>query len=96
MLNQHTEPAHTHTLQADSLSKELYKRSEVPADVVSLLKSLPTSLHPMSQLVIGLMALQKDSKFAAAYAGACPCFLSSLVSFCVSWLEGGGGCTAVR
>ena len=54
--------------EADSLSAELYRRSEVPAHVVNLLKSLPKDLHPMSQLVMGLMALQKDSKFAAAYA----------------------------
>jgi citrate synthase len=54
--------------EADSLTAELYKRSEIPQHVVSLLKSLPKTLHPMSQLVIGLMALQKDSKFAAAYA----------------------------
>ena len=40
----------------------------MPAHVVALLKSLPKTLHPMSQLVIGLMALQKDSKFAQAYA----------------------------
>ena len=53
--------------QADSLSAELYKRSEIPKDVVALLKSLPKDLHPMSQLVIGLTALQKGSKFAAAY-----------------------------
>ncbi|KAM3576476.1 hypothetical protein VYU27_001640 [Nannochloropsis oceanica] len=54
--------------EADSLTAELYKRSEIPQHVVSLLKSLPKTLHPMSQVVIGLMALQKDSKFAAAYA----------------------------
>ncbi|EWM27549.1 citrate synthase [Nannochloropsis gaditana] len=54
--------------EADSLTHELYKRSEIPQHVVALLKSLPKSLHPMSQLVVGLMALQKDSKFAAAYA----------------------------
>jgi len=54
--------------EADSLTAELYKRSEIPQHVVQLLKSLPKALHPMSQLVIGLMALQKDSKFAAAYA----------------------------
>ena len=55
--------------QADALSQELYKRSELPADVVQLLKSLlHQQLHPMSQLVIGLMALQKESKFAQAYA----------------------------
>ena len=49
------------------MSAELYKRSEIPNDVVALLKSLPKDLHPMSQLVIGLTALQKHSKFAAAY-----------------------------
>jgi hypothetical protein len=54
--------------------------------VVALLKSLPTqTLHPMSQLVIGLMALQKDSKFAKAYASKC-CGFWFLLS--VLWMDG--------
>jgi citrate synthase len=44
--------------QAESLSHELYKRGGLPKEVTALIKGLPKDLHPMSQLVIGLMALQ--------------------------------------
>ncbi len=52
---------------------------------MALLKSLPhQTLHPMSQLVIGLMALQKDSKFAKAYSSA----FSFVCCGCRGWLWG--------
>jgi len=53
--------------QADSLTEELHKRATLPGHVIPLLKSLPKTMHPMTQLNIGLMAAQTQSKFAKAY-----------------------------
>jgi len=54
--------------QAQSVTKELHARSKLPAHVEPLLKSLPKSMHPMTQFSIGVMAMQTESKFAKAYA----------------------------
>ena len=53
--------------QADSLTAELFARSQLPAHVAPLMASLPKTMHPMTQLGIGLMACQTESKFAKAY-----------------------------
>ncbi|KAH9926219.1 citrate synthase [Fomitopsis serialis] len=49
------------------LSRELAERGELPNYVVQLIDSLPQSLHPMTQLGMGVAALNKESKFAVAY-----------------------------
>lgn len=56
--------------QASALNKELQKRAnpEAIATAKKALDALPTNMHPMSQFVIGTMALQHYSKFASAYA----------------------------
>ena len=54
--------------QADWLSKEWAKRSNVADDVFQTLDSLPADAHPMTQFVIGIMAMQNDSVFARRYA----------------------------
>jgi citrate synthase len=54
--------------QTRGLTEELRSRSALPDHVVSLMKSLPKTMHPMTQLSIGLMACQPNSKFAAAYS----------------------------
>jgi citrate synthase len=54
--------------QVDSLTKEFHSRSKLPAHVESLVRSLPKTMHPMTQLSIGLMACQTESKFAKAYS----------------------------
>ncbi|BGP20342.1 hypothetical protein JCM10213_001605 [Rhodosporidiobolus nylandii] len=46
---------------------ELVARSELPAYVEKALDALPKSLHPMTQFVIGMAALNHDSKFAQGY-----------------------------
>jgi len=56
------------TAQAQSVTKELHARSKLPEHVEPLLRSLPKSMHPMTQLSIGVNAMQTDSKFAKAYA----------------------------
>ena len=54
--------------QTKSLTEELNRRSKLPAHVEPLIRSLPKNMHPMTQLSIGVMACQTDSKFAAAYS----------------------------
>jgi len=54
--------------EVQSVSADLAARSTVPAWVQDLMKSLPKDLHPMTQLSIAVSALQRDSKFAAAYS----------------------------
>eukprot|EP00698_Gefionella_okellyi_P012787 TRINITY_DN346_c0_g1_i1.p1 TRINITY_DN346_c0_g1~~TRINITY_DN346_c0_g1_i1.p1 ORF type:complete len:497 (-),score=46.73 TRINITY_DN346_c0_g1_i1:1036-2526(-) len=53
--------------QVDGLTAELRKRETVSREVLDVLRAVPKSTHPMTQLTIGLMALQSGSKFHAAY-----------------------------
>jgi citrate synthase len=56
--------------QTKSLNAELQKRAD-PAAIATARKAieaLPKDVHPMTQYVIGIMALQHHSKFASAYA----------------------------
>ncbi|GAA5999165.1 uncharacterized protein JCM10292_001637 [Rhodotorula paludigena] len=53
--------------EAKQFQEELVGRSELPAYVEKVLDSLPKTLHPMTQFVIGVAALNHDSKFAAGY-----------------------------
>lgn len=55
------------TEQARELSKELAEKGELPKFVEDLLDSLPTTLHPMTQMAIGVSALNHDSAFQANY-----------------------------
>lgn len=50
------------------LSEVLARRSHVPNYVFDVIESLPASTHPMTQLSIAVMALQKESLFAKAYS----------------------------
>ena len=53
--------------QTRSLTDELRKRSKLPAHVEPLIRSLPKTMHPMTQMSLALLACQTESKFAAAY-----------------------------
>jgi len=53
--------------QVEEVSADLASRSAVPDWVTKLLVNLPKDTHPMTQLIMGISALQKDSKFAKAY-----------------------------
>lgn len=53
--------------ESQALTDELHRRSSVPKNVIDTLNSLPKDTHPMTQLSIGMLALQKDSKFAKKY-----------------------------
>ncbi|KAI0065430.1 citrate synthase [Artomyces pyxidatus] len=53
--------------QTQALSRELAEKGELPAYVEKLLDSLSPTLHPMTQLGIGVAALNHDSVFQKAY-----------------------------
>ncbi|MBN9349464.1 MAG: citrate (Si)-synthase, eukaryotic [Chitinophagaceae bacterium] len=44
------------------------RRSHVPNYVFDTIEALPVSTHPMTQFVVGIMALQNESTFAQRYA----------------------------
>jgi citrate synthase len=46
----------------------LQRRSHVPNYVFDTIESLPVSSHPMTQFVVGIMALQTESQFQKKYA----------------------------
>lgn len=58
--------------QVKALSEDWASRSALPAHVVDLLDRCPNTLHPMSQFVLALAALQHESSFAKAYQSGVP------------------------
>jgi citrate synthase len=54
--------------QVKSLSEDWASRAELPSHVVTMLNNFPSNLHPMSQLVAAVAALNSESKFAKAYS----------------------------
>jgi len=53
--------------ECKAFTGELHSRSDIPANVMTTIDSLPLDTHPMTQLAVAMLALQKDSKFAKAY-----------------------------
>src|SRR5512138_1547662 len=53
--------------QTDEVVAEFKTRQVVPSYVWDAIRALPRDSHPMVMLSVGLLALQKDSKFAAFY-----------------------------
>src|SRR5512138_1727842 len=53
--------------QVDEVVAEWKKRQVVPSYVWDAIRALPRDSHPMVMLSTGLLAMQKDSKFAAFY-----------------------------
>ena len=53
--------------QVDEVVKEWKVRQEVPQYVFDAIRALPRDSHPMVMLSVGILALQKDSKFAGFY-----------------------------
>jgi len=53
--------------QVDEVVAEWKVRQEVPQYVFEAIRALPRDSHPMVMLSVGMLALQKDSKFAAFY-----------------------------
>jgi citrate synthase len=56
----------------NAVSKEWASRADLPDHVAQLLESFPPNLHPMSQFVAAIAALQSESKFAQAYSKGVP------------------------
>jgi len=52
---------------ARAVGEEWKKRAKLPEYLIKVLESLPVDLHPMTQFSLAILALQKDSKFAARY-----------------------------
>jgi citrate synthase len=50
-----------------SLTAELHNRAAMPAHVEEMIRAFPKGMHPMTQLASAVLALQTESKFAAAY-----------------------------
>lgn len=50
-----------------NISNDWARRAIVPKHVFDVLDELPASAHPMTQFVVGIMAMQTESVFAAAY-----------------------------
>ena len=50
------------------ITNEWMKRSNVPKHVFDVIEKLPVDTHPMTQFVVGVMAMQTESVFAKAYA----------------------------
>ncbi|BGP51924.1 hypothetical protein JCM10450v2_007884 [Rhodotorula kratochvilovae] len=53
--------------ETKQFQEELVSRSELPTHIEKVLDSLPKTLHPMTQFMIGVAALNHDSQFAAQY-----------------------------
>jgi len=51
-----------------ALTKELHARSKVPDSAMTIIDSLPKTMHPMTQLSIAIMLLQPDSTFQKGYS----------------------------
>ncbi|KAF4674451.1 hypothetical protein FOL47_009236 [Perkinsus chesapeaki] len=51
----------------DEFNMELYKRGQLPDDVINTINNLPKDMHPMTQLSIGVLALQPYSAFSKGY-----------------------------
>lgn len=58
--------------QIDEFSEELASKAKLPSYLERILDSLPATLHPMTQLSIGISALNNDSSFAKAYEKGIP------------------------
>ncbi len=54
-------------LDVTNISNDWARRAIVPKHVFDVIDELPQSTHPMTQFVIGVMAMQTESAFAAAY-----------------------------
>ncbi|KAG9126662.1 hypothetical protein FRC07_002535 [Ceratobasidium sp. 392] len=53
--------------QVRDFSRQLAERGELPEHITKLVDAFPRTLHPMTQLAMGVAALNHDSSFAAAY-----------------------------
>ena len=52
---------------AKEVDKEWMARREIPQYVFDTINALPSDTHPMTQLSVGILALQKNSEFSVSY-----------------------------
>ncbi|THH08176.1 hypothetical protein EW145_g2887 [Phellinidium pouzarii] len=53
--------------QTRALSQELAQKGTLPSEIKAIVDSFPATLHPMTQLSMGVAALNSTSEFAKAY-----------------------------
>ena len=53
--------------QVEYMIKNMQERASLPEETEKLINSLPKDLHPMTQLSMGVLSMQKNSHFANAY-----------------------------
>jgi citrate synthase len=53
--------------EAEELENEAKSRAQVPQYVFDVIRSTPVDTHPMTQLSMGILAMQKESLFAKRY-----------------------------
>lgn len=58
--------------QVESVRKEWLNRAELPQFVVQMLNNFPSDVHPMTQFITAIAALNKESKFVQAYTDGVP------------------------
>lgn len=58
--------------EIDALRSDLAARSIVPESVINALDGLPTSIHPMTQFSIAILAMQEQSVMAREYERGIP------------------------
>ena len=54
--------------ELEEFQTELFNRGQLPAETEALIKNFPKTMHPMTQLSMGVLACQPQSKFAKAYS----------------------------
>jgi citrate synthase len=55
-----------------AVTEEWRRRSALPEHLIKSMEAVPTDTHPMTQFGIAILALQRDSKFAARYRTGMP------------------------
>jgi len=58
--------------QVESVRKQWLERAELPQHVAQMLNNFPSDVHPMTQFIAAIAALNKDSKFVEAYTKQVP------------------------
>jgi citrate synthase len=58
--------------QVKMVSNDWAARATLPGHVEEILDRCPNTLHPMSQFILGITALQHESSFARAYHNGIP------------------------
>ena len=55
-----------------AVTEEWRRRSVLPAHLLKTMEAIPADTHPMTQFSMAILALQRESKFAARYRGGMP------------------------